>query len=65
MLTLSTSVLSFPNGGIISEQNRLTLTSMTVAGPTVKRPVPDPLAVLSLDNRLFMWGYKEGFSVQS
>ena len=50
MLTLPTSVLSFINGGIISEQYRLT--SWTLAGPTVTRLVQVPLAVLSLDNPL-------------
>ena len=30
------------------------LQTLTLAGPTVTRPVPDPLAVLSLDNRLYI-----------
>ena len=34
------------------EPNRIDLQALTLAGPNVTRPVPDPLAVLSLDNRL-------------
>ena len=30
--------------------NKTALYALTLAGPTVTRPVPDPLAVLSLDN---------------
>ena len=53
VLTLSTSVLSFFNGGIIRDLSRLTsYKPYTLVGPTVTRPVQDPLAVLSLDNWL-------------
>ena len=31
------------------------LKALTLAGPTVTRPVPDPLAVLSLHNQLYMY----------
>ena len=46
-LTLPTSVLSFFNGGIFSEQKRLTSLYLSVTGP-----VQDPLAVLLLHNQL-------------
>ena len=42
---------------IMSLNSRLTPKShlsYTLVGPTVTRPVPDPLAVLCLENRLFM-----------
>ena len=30
------------------------LQGLTLVGPTATRPVPDPLAVLSLNNRLYI-----------
>ena len=53
MLTLSTSVLSFIKGGIFSEQKRLT--SLKPWWYLLSQPVQDPLAVLLLDNRLFIY----------
>ena len=35
--------------------NRTDLQALTLVGPTVTRPAQDPLAVLCIDNRLFMW----------
>ena len=34
--------------------NRIDLQALTLAGPTGKNPVPDPLGVLHLDKQLFM-----------
>ena len=34
--------------------NKRDLQALTLVGPTVKRPVPDPLAVLSINNQLCM-----------
>ena len=34
--------------------NRTDLRALTLVGPTGKNPVLDPLAVLCLDNRLYM-----------
>ena len=39
---------------MISMTNIIDLQALTLAGFTVTRLVPDPLAVLSLDNRLLM-----------
>ena len=36
----------------IPSVNRIDLQALTSLGPTVTRPVLDPLAVLSLDNQL-------------
>ena len=43
--------------------NRTVLQALTLAGLTVTRPVHDPLAVLSLDNGLYIWQsfFKERF----
>ena len=38
----------------IPSVNRIDLQAINLAGPTVTRSVPDPLAVLSLNNRLWM-----------
>ena len=38
-----------------SNGNITDLQTLTLAGPIVKRPVQDPLAVLSLDNRLYSY----------
>ena len=53
LLTSSTSVLSFCNGGIISGYNGLT--NLFLKGTSVTRLVLDPLAVFLLDNQLYMW----------
>ena len=34
--------------------NRIDLQALTFVGPTITRPVLDPLAVLRLDNRLYV-----------
>ena len=34
--------------------NRIDLQALTLAGPTVTRTVPDTLAVLSLNNRVYI-----------
>ena len=49
VLTSSTTVLAFSIGGIVSEQKRLT--SLI--------PVQDPLAVLLLNNQLFITGLED------
>ena len=44
----------------------LILQALTLAGPTVTRPVPDPLAVLSLHNQLYMYClYKMVFATKN
>ena len=53
VLTTSTSVRSFTNGGIISEQKQ-TYKHYTLVRPTVTRPVSNTLDVLSLNNQLYM-----------
>ena len=53
VLTSSTSVLSFTNGGIISEQKR-TYKPKTLVRPTVTRPVSNTLDVLSFNIQLYM-----------
>ena len=69
VITSSTNVLSFVNGGIVSEQKRLT--SLILVGPTVTRPVQDPLAVSLLDNRLHIllrhstWQHYQSYGNQS
>ena len=35
--------------------NRIDLQALTLAGPTVTRTVPDTLAVLSLNNRVYIY----------
>ena len=39
--------------------NKRDLQALTIAGPTVTRPVPDLLAVLSLNNRLCIMKYRQ------
>ena len=39
---------------ILASVNRIDLRALTLVGPTVTRPVQDPLAILSLDNRLYI-----------
>ena len=39
----------------MSETPLVNIRDFTLAGPTVTRLEPDPLAVLSLNNQLFIW----------
>ena len=56
MLTLSTKCYLFLlQGNILVNKTDLPYTSTnTLAGPTVTRPVQEPLAVTHLENRLYM-----------
>ena len=42
----------------VTSVKRINLWALTLVGPTGTRPVLDPLAVLQLDNRLFIYGKK-------
>ena len=48
-VTISVPVSSNPTK-LTNDLNKRDLQALTLAGPSVTRPVPDPLAVLSVDN---------------
>ena len=47
-------ILSFLTSGVPSK-NRINLQALTSAGPTGTNPVLEPLAVLHLDNQLYLY----------
>ena len=49
---LTTQNKHFISTSGIPSVNRIDLKALTLVGPTITRPVLDPLAVLRLDNRL-------------
>ena len=53
---LTNDLFIFPSENYFDTRNTLALQAFTLAGPTVTRPVQEPLAVLSLENPLSIMG---------